>query len=105
MKSRSRPSASPTKPLCPTTPGGIPVRLLVDAEPRSLVRRGLPLLLAVLLAVGIAAVALAGCGARGGPRPPAAVVNRVQEIRAPAPAVPAYAEVVAPSGRLARVPR
>ncbi|HEX9050321.1 MAG TPA: hypothetical protein VF841_07315 [Anaeromyxobacter sp.] len=40
----------------------------MDAAPRSRVRRALPLVLLVALAAGIAAVALAGCGAPAPPR-------------------------------------
>ncbi len=67
-----RPRRAPTSstPLCPTTPGGVPIRLLVDAEPRSRARRALPIVLLVALAAGIAAVALAGCGAPAVSRAP-----------------------------------
>jgi hypothetical protein len=57
---RSQRAGRPSTPLCPTTPGGIPVRLLVDAEPVSRGRRTLPLVLFLVLAISFAAVALAG---------------------------------------------
>jgi hypothetical protein len=56
---RAQPGGRRTTPLCPTTPGGIPVRLLVDAAPRSRARRAVPLFLFLVLALGVAAVALA----------------------------------------------
>ncbi len=57
---RRRGTPEAPTPLCPTTPGGIPVRLLVDHEPRSRARRALPIVLLVALVAAIAAVALAG---------------------------------------------
>jgi hypothetical protein len=103
MADRQRATPRPTTPLCPTTPGGIPVRLLVDAEPRSRARRALAVVLLAALAAGIAVVALAGCGAPSVPRPPGAVVNRVTEVHAPAAAGAAHAVVEAPSGARTRL--
>ena len=94
LAGKGRARGSPA-PLCPITPGGIPVRLLVDAAPRSRARRALPLVVLLALAAGLAAVALAGCGA-----PRLASAPRIGPSAARAPAGPAFARhAAAPLGR------
>lgn len=126
---RSSPG-EPSRARCPTTPHGLPVKLLAQAVPR---RRRLPRALATAaLVVGIAIPAAARVYGRVRPlravplapalhaaveAPPpaarAAAVNRVIQLEAPAPpgraahaGAPSGArvEVIAPSGARVRVP-
>jgi hypothetical protein len=100
-----RPEVS--SPRCPTTPHGLPVRLLVDPPPR---RRWPRVVVVAVLAFGAVPAWNGVQGRVRRARAPAATVNRVIQLEAAAPAgrpaeaVRAQLEVVAPSGERVRLP-